>query len=118
MELKFRPLHPLFVAEVSPIDLRQVRDAETLARCFDKRRRQLMVLSETGPVHDEIEPAELLLDGRAQRCHLLVARDVAGQHDWVIELGGELADILFEPLARIGQHQPRAGSIGRLRNAP
>jgi Probable taurine catabolism dioxygenase len=32
MELKFRPLHPLFVAEVSPIDLRQVRDAETLAR--------------------------------------------------------------------------------------
>src|SRR5881396_2673761 len=32
MELKFRPLHPLFVAEVSPVDLRQVRDAETLAQ--------------------------------------------------------------------------------------
>ena len=32
MELKFRPLHPLFVAEASPVDLRQVDDAETLAR--------------------------------------------------------------------------------------
>ena len=28
----FRPLHPVFAAEVSPIDLRQVHDAETLAR--------------------------------------------------------------------------------------
>src|SRR6266481_1720016 len=32
MELKFRPLHPLFVAEASTVDLRQVHDAETLAR--------------------------------------------------------------------------------------
>src|SRR4029453_13743034 len=32
MELKFRPLHPLFVAEVSAVDLRQVHDADTLAR--------------------------------------------------------------------------------------
>ena len=28
----FRPLHPVFAAEVSPIDLRQVHDEETLAR--------------------------------------------------------------------------------------
>src|SRR5262252_7498343 len=32
MTLTFRKLHPHFVAEVSPIDLRQVHDAETLAR--------------------------------------------------------------------------------------
>ncbi|HTY79247.1 MAG TPA: TauD/TfdA family dioxygenase [Candidatus Bathyarchaeia archaeon] len=32
MEITFRKLHPLFVAEVSPIDLRQVHDAPTLAR--------------------------------------------------------------------------------------
>src|SRR5206468_10919569 len=32
MELKFRPLHPLFVAEVSPVDLREVHDGESLAR--------------------------------------------------------------------------------------
>jgi len=31
MALRFRPLHPTFVAEVSPVDLRQVHDAETLA---------------------------------------------------------------------------------------
>ena len=32
MALTFHPLHPLFVAEVSPIDLRRVHDAPTLAR--------------------------------------------------------------------------------------
>jgi alpha-ketoglutarate-dependent 2,4-dichlorophenoxyacetate dioxygenase len=31
MALRFRPLHPGFAAEVSPIDLRTVRDPETLA---------------------------------------------------------------------------------------
>jgi alpha-ketoglutarate-dependent 2,4-dichlorophenoxyacetate dioxygenase len=31
MALRFRRLHPTFVAEVSPVDLRQVHDAETLA---------------------------------------------------------------------------------------
>lgn len=31
MALTFRPLHPLFAAEVSPVDLKQVRDAATLA---------------------------------------------------------------------------------------
>jgi alpha-ketoglutarate-dependent 2,4-dichlorophenoxyacetate dioxygenase len=31
MALRFRPLHPHFVAEVGPIDLRHVHDAETLA---------------------------------------------------------------------------------------
>jgi len=32
MALTFRPLHPLFVAEVSPVDLKQVRDETTLAQ--------------------------------------------------------------------------------------
>ena len=32
MDLTFRPLHPLFVAEVSPVDLKQVRDEATLAQ--------------------------------------------------------------------------------------
>jgi alpha-ketoglutarate-dependent 2,4-dichlorophenoxyacetate dioxygenase len=31
MALTFQKLHPCFAAEVSPIDLRQVHDAETLA---------------------------------------------------------------------------------------
>jgi alpha-ketoglutarate-dependent 2,4-dichlorophenoxyacetate dioxygenase len=31
MALTFRPLHPLFAAEVSPVDLKQVRDSSTLA---------------------------------------------------------------------------------------
>src|SRR5262245_50623479 len=31
MALRFRPLHPHFVAEVSPVDLREVHDAATLA---------------------------------------------------------------------------------------
>ena len=32
MALTFRPLHPLFAAEVSPVDLKQVRDEATLAQ--------------------------------------------------------------------------------------
>jgi alpha-ketoglutarate-dependent 2,4-dichlorophenoxyacetate dioxygenase len=32
MELTFNKLHPLFAAEVSPVDLRRVHDAETLGR--------------------------------------------------------------------------------------
>src|SRR5687767_12130701 len=32
MSITFRKLHPLFAAEVSPIDLRAARDRETLAR--------------------------------------------------------------------------------------
>ena len=32
MTLQFRRLHPHFVAEVSPVDLREVRAAETLAQ--------------------------------------------------------------------------------------
>jgi len=32
LEITFRKLHPLFVAEVSPIDLRQAHDARTLGR--------------------------------------------------------------------------------------
>jgi len=32
MALTFRPLHPLFAAEVSPVDLKQVRDEDTLAQ--------------------------------------------------------------------------------------
>jgi alpha-ketoglutarate-dependent 2,4-dichlorophenoxyacetate dioxygenase len=32
MGLTFRPLHPLFAAEVSPVDLKQVRDEDTLAQ--------------------------------------------------------------------------------------
>lgn len=31
MSLTFRPLHPLFVAEVGPVDLRTVHDEATLA---------------------------------------------------------------------------------------
>ena len=31
MALQFNPLHPHFAAEVSPVDLRQAHDAETLA---------------------------------------------------------------------------------------
>ena len=32
MALTFRPLHPLFAAEMSPVDLKQVRDEDTLAQ--------------------------------------------------------------------------------------
>ena len=32
MPLTFRPLHPIFAAEVSPVDLRTVNDRETLSQ--------------------------------------------------------------------------------------
>ena len=44
--------------------------------------------------------------------------DVARQHQRVVERRRQLAHVLFEPLARIGQREPRAGRRRRLRDRP
>ena len=38
------------------------RDAKSIARRVDERRLELFARSECGTMHDEIEPAELLID--------------------------------------------------------
>ena len=94
------------------------RDAETLARCLHEWVVELRLRRERGAVYEEVEPAELPIDRRSQLGDLLVARDVTRQEERLLERGGEIADVLFEPLARIGQRETRAGGSRCLGNRP
>jgi len=53
MALRFRALHPTFVAEVSPIDLRQVHDAETLAEVRAGMDAHAILVFRNQPFTDE-----------------------------------------------------------------
>jgi alpha-ketoglutarate-dependent 2,4-dichlorophenoxyacetate dioxygenase len=53
MTLSFRPLHPFFVAEVSPIDLRSVYDQETLAKIRAGMDRYGVLVFHDQPFTDE-----------------------------------------------------------------
>jgi alpha-ketoglutarate-dependent 2,4-dichlorophenoxyacetate dioxygenase len=53
MALRFRALHPTFVAEVSPIDLRQVRGAETLAEIRAGMDAHALLVFRKQPFTDE-----------------------------------------------------------------
>lgn len=53
MALRFRALHPTFVAEVSPIDLRQVHDAETLAEIRAGMDAHAILVFRNQPFTDE-----------------------------------------------------------------
>ncbi|HYE92139.1 MAG TPA: TauD/TfdA family dioxygenase [Terriglobales bacterium] len=57
MSLQFRPLHPVFAAEVSPVDLRQVRDAETLAAIRAGMDRYAVLVFHDQPFTDEEQVA-------------------------------------------------------------
>ena len=70
------------------------------------------------PWTQEIEAAEFAIERGAEVRDLLIVGDVARQDQRVVERRRELADVLLEPLARIGQRQARAGGRRRLRNRP
>lgn len=53
MTLSFRPLHPLFAAEVGPVDLRTVRDDETLAEIRAGMDRYGVLVFHDQPFTDE-----------------------------------------------------------------
>jgi alpha-ketoglutarate-dependent 2,4-dichlorophenoxyacetate dioxygenase len=53
MALTFRKLHPLFVGEASPIDLRKVDDAETLARIRAGMDEYAVLVFRDQPLTDE-----------------------------------------------------------------
>jgi len=57
MALTFRPLHPLFAAEVSPLDLRQVRDEETLAAIRSGMDTYAVLVFRDQPFTDEEQMA-------------------------------------------------------------
>ena len=50
--------------------------------------------------------------------NLRIVGDVAGKNQRVGQAGGQIADVLFEPLALIGDREPRAGRGRRLRDRP
>src|SRR6185436_5100362 len=62
--------------------------------------------------------AALDVERRRERVDLLIARHVAGQDHRPVERRGQVADVLFEPLARVGQRQPRARRGRGLRDSP
>src|SRR5439155_13577578 len=84
------------------------RDAEALARRLDEWLVQRVRRRERRAVHEKIEAAELTIERSAQRRNLFVARDVAWQDQRVLEALRQLADVLLEPRARIGQRKARA----------
>jgi alpha-ketoglutarate-dependent 2,4-dichlorophenoxyacetate dioxygenase len=53
MALRFRPLHPHFVAEVSPVDLREVRDAQTLTEIRGGMDRYAVLVFRGQPFTDD-----------------------------------------------------------------
>ncbi len=57
MPLQFRRLHPHFVAEVSPVDLRQVHDADTLARIRAGMDEHAVLVFRDQPFADEEQVA-------------------------------------------------------------
>src|SRR5262249_32148797 len=67
---------------------------------------------------EKIETAELAIERRSQSVDLIVGGDVARKHERTLEFGGELPDILLQPLGRIRQREPRASRRSRLRNPP
>ena len=65
MALQFRRLHPTFVAEVGPVDLRQVDDAETLAEIRTGMDTYAILVFRDQPFTDEQQIAfAQRLDGR------------------------------------------------------
>ncbi len=53
MQLEFRPLHPTFAAEVSPVDLRSVRDPEILEAIREGMDRFAVLVFRDQPFTDE-----------------------------------------------------------------
>src|SRR5205823_9829737 len=65
MTLTFRPLHRHFVAEVSPVELRRVHDAETLARIRAGMDEYAILVFRDQPFNDEEQLAfAQRLDGK------------------------------------------------------
>ena len=69
-------------------------------------------------MHEEVEPAELALDLREHVRDLRIVGDVARQNQRIGEACGELAHVLLEPFALVGDREPRAGRGRRLRDRP
>ncbi len=71
---------------------------------------ELLARRERRAVHDEIEAAELPIQrrGHSAICSSLVTSH--GSTSGFSSFAGQLADVLFEPLARVGQREPGAAA--------
>ena len=69
-------------------------------------------------MNDEVEAAVLPIDGTEDAVDLLVAGDVARNHEGIGERARQLADVLLEPFALIRQGERRAFTRRRLRDRP
>ena len=94
------------------------RHPEAFARRFDKWIVELLASRERRPVHKEVEATEPAVQRRRQFRNLFVAGDITRQDERVVEFRRELANVLLEALARIGERDPRACGLGRLGDRP
>ena len=94
------------------------RHGEAPARGLDERLRQILPLGERRAVHEKIQPAAVAGHGLEHRVDLAVVADVAGQHGDALERRRQLAHVLLEPFAGVGEHDVRALSRGRLGDGP
>ena len=69
-------------------------------------------------MHEEVEPAERLVDRRERLVDLLIARDVERKKQRVVQPGRQLSNVFFEalPLIRHSETSPRRRR--RLRDGP
>ena len=75
-------------------------------------------LRERGAVHDEVEPAEFLIDLGEHRLDVGVRRDVARQDErGRVEPLRQLVDVFFES-SLVGEREARAAPGGGLRDGP
>jgi alpha-ketoglutarate-dependent 2,4-dichlorophenoxyacetate dioxygenase len=74
MSLHFRPLHPLFAAEVSTVDLRRLDDPETLAEIRDGMDRYGVLVFHDQPFTDQEQIAFASFVDPAGRYSMLNAR--------------------------------------------
>ena len=69
-------------------------------------------------MHEEVEPAYRGFDFAGQPLDLIVARDVAGEDQRLLERRRQLAHVFLEAFARIRQNEPRAGGGRGPRDRP
>ncbi len=94
------------------------RQLEAVARRLDERIREVLAGRVRGAVDEEVEAAERAVDLLEHARDLRVVGDVERKHQRIGEAFGEVAHVLFEPLALVRQRDARARGRGRLRDRP
>src|SRR5215213_7341563 len=123
-EREYASLSPLHQRRGVPGDGRQgvnadlLRQLKALARGGEVLAVEVLLLREGDAVNHEVEAAEAFSDLREYRLYLGILRHVALQDERVRKRGRELARVLFDPLALVGEGDARAFLGGAAGDGP